>query len=86
MQSLSVLELLSATVDWRNVLAAELIAASRTRRPGIILGGFGLVGGVLNAMMLPGQPTWLMLLDVTLYVPAGWLAAELVLRLKNRVA
>ena len=37
-------------------------------------------------MMLPGQPTWLMLLDVALYVPAGWLAAELVLRLKNRVA
>ena len=36
--------------------------------------------------MLPGQPTWLMLLDVVLYVPAGWLAAELVLRLKNRVA
>jgi len=27
-----------------------------------------------------------MILDVALYVPAGWLAAELVLRLKNRVA
>lgn len=91
MQSLSVLELLSATVahiggTFLAAALAMLIAASRTRRPGIILGGFGLVGGVLNAMMLPGQPTWLMLLDVTLYVPAGWLAAELVLRLKNRVA
>ena len=30
--------------------------------------------------------TWLMVLDVALYVPAGWLAAELVLRLKNRGA
>ena len=91
MQSLNVLELLSATVahiggTFLAAALAMLIAASRTRRPGIILGGFGLVGGVLNAMMLPGQPTWLMLLDVTLYVPAGWLAAELVLRLKNRVA
>ena len=91
MQSLSVLELLSATVahiggTFLAAALAMLIAASRTRRPGIILGGFGLVGGVMNAMMLPGQPTWLMLLDVTLYLPAGWLAAELVLRLKNRVA
>lgn len=91
MESLSVLELLSATVahiggTFLAAALAMLIAASRTRRPGIILGGFGLVGGVLNAMMLPGQPTWLMLLDVALYVPAGWLAAELVLRLKNRVA
>ena len=91
MQSLSVLELLSATVahiggTFLAAALAMLIAASRTRRPGIILGGFGLVGGVMNAMMFPGQPTWLMLLDVTLYLPAGWLAAELVLRLKNRVA
>ena len=91
MQSLSVLELLSATVahiggTFLAAALAMLIAASRTRRPGIILGGFGLVGGVMNAMMLPGQPTWLMMLDVTLYLPAGWLAAELVLRLKNRVA
>lgn len=91
MQSLNVLELLSATVahiggTFLAAALAMLIAASRTRRPGIILGGFGLVGGVMNAMMLPGQPTWLMLLDVALYVPAGWLAAEFVLRLKNRVA
>ena len=91
MQSLSVLELLSATVahiggTFLAAALAMLIAATKTHRPGIILGGFGLVGGVMNAMMLPGQPTWLMLLDVALYVPAGWLAAELVLRLKNRVA
>lgn len=91
MQSLSVLELLSATVahiggTFLAAALAMLIAASRTRRPGIILGGFGLVGGAMNAMMLPGQPTWLMVLDVALYVPAGWLAAEVVLRLKNRRA
>ena len=91
MQSLSTLELLSATAahiggTFLAAGIAMLIAASRTRRPGILLGGFGLLGGVMNAMMLPGQPTWLMILDVALYVPAGWLAAELVLRLKNRVA
>jgi hypothetical protein len=91
MQSLGTLELLSATAahiggTFLAAGIAMLIAASRTRRPGILLGGFGLLGGVMNAMMLPGQPTWLMILDVALYVPAGWLAAELVLRLKNRVA
>lgn len=91
MQSLSTLELLSATAahiggTFLAACLAMLIAASRNRRPGIILGGFGLLGGVMNAVTLPGQPTWLMILDVALYVPAGWLAAELVLRLKNRVA
>ena len=40
----------------------------------------------MNAMMLPGQPLWLMILDIALYLPAGWLAGDLVLRLKNRVA
>jgi hypothetical protein len=91
MQSLTVLELLSATAahiggTFLAAALAMLISASKNRRPGIILGGFGLIGGVMNAMMLPGQPAWLMVLDVALYVPAGWLAAELVLRLKNRVA
>ena len=89
MQSLSVLELLSATVahiggTFLAAALAMLIAASRTRRIGIILGGIGLFGGVMNAMMLPGQPTWLMMIDVALYVPAGWLAAEVVLRVKDR--
>jgi len=91
MQSLSTLELLSATAahiggTFLAACLAMLIAASRNRRPGIILGGFGLLGGVMNAVTLPGQPTWLMILDVALYVPAGWLAAGVVLRLKNRVA
>jgi len=91
MQSLTVLELLSATAahiggTFLAAALAMLIASSKNRRPGIILGGFGLIGGVMNAMMLPGQPAWLMVFDVALYVPAGWLAAELVLRLKNRVA
>ena len=91
MQSLTVLELLSATAahiggTFLAAALAMLIAASKNRRPGIILGGFGLIGGVMNAMMLPGQPAWLMVLDVALYVPAGWLAGELVLRLKNRLA
>ena len=91
MQSLSSLELLSATAahiggTFLAASIAMLIAATRTRRVGLILGGLGLLGGVMNAMMLPGQPTWLMILDVALYVPAGWLAAEWVLRLKNRVA
>ena len=89
MQSLSTLELLSATAahiggTFLAACIAMLIAASRTRRPGLILGGIGLLGGVMNAAMLPGQPAWLMVLDVALYVPAGYFAAEVVLRFKHR--
>lgn len=88
MQSLSILELLSSTAahiggTFLAACIATLIAASRTRRPGLILGGFGLVGGILNAFMLPGQPTWLMVIDLSLYLPAGWLAGTLMIRVKH---
>jgi len=60
-----------------------LISASPKPTSGWVLGGFGLLGGAMNAFMLPGQPTWLMMLDVALYLPMGWLGAMLVLRLKG---
>ena len=37
----------------------------------------------MNAYALQCQPTWLMILDVALYLPMGWLGAMLVLRLKG---
>lgn len=88
MQGLSILELLSSTAahiggTFLAACIAMLIAASRTRRPGLILGGFGLVGGILNAFMLPGQPTWLMVIDLSLYLPAGWLAGTTVIQIKH---
>lgn len=91
MQSLSVWELLSASAaHWGGTFLAGclamLIAGTRTRRPGIILGGLGLLGGILNAVMLPGQPLWLTVLDIALYLPAGWAASEVILGLKNRLA
>jgi hypothetical protein len=88
MQSLSTLELLSSTAahiggTFLAACIASLIAASRTRLTGLILGGFGMVGGILNAFMLPGQPTWLMVLDVSLYLPASWLAGTTVIQIKH---
>ena len=91
MESLSTLELLSASFahiggTFVGGSVAMLIADSRRRFPGLILGALGLLAGIANAAMLPGQPMWIMVLDLSLYLPAGWLASEAVLRLKRRVA
>lgn len=89
MESLTVLELLSASAaHWGGTFLAAALATliSAFHKPtlGWVLGGFGLLGGAMNAFMLPGQPTWLMALDVALYLPMGWLGAILVLRLKGQ--
>ena len=53
---------------------------------GVVVGAVSFPILVSLGHVMFGQPTWLMVLDVALYVPAGWLAAEVVLRLKNRGA
>ena len=88
MESLTVLELLSASAaHWAGTFLAAslatLVSASRKPTSGWVLGGFGLLGGAMNVFMLPGQPMWLMVLDVALYLPMGWRGAMLVLRLKG---
>ena len=91
MEGLSTWELLSSSVahiggTFLAACLAMVIAGSRKRFPGIILGVFGLIGGVMNAFMLPGQPLWLVVLDIALYLPAGYLAGSTILALKARVA
>ena len=63
---------------------AMIIVKTKKHYPGLIIGGFGLLGGALNAMMIPGQPIWMLALDLALYLPAGWAAANVVLKLKPR--
>ena len=62
---------------------ATLISAYPKPTSDWVLGWFGLLGGAVNAFMLPGQPTWLTMFDFALYLPMGWLGAVLVLRLKD---
>ena len=88
MESLSVLELLSSSAaHWGGTFLAAalatLISASPKASSGWVVGGFGLLCGAMNAYALQCQPTWLMILDVALYLPMGWLGAMLVLRLKG---
>ena len=88
MESFSVFGLLSASeAHWDGTILAAalatLISASLKPTSGWVLGGFGLLGGAMNAFMLPSQPTWLMMLDVAFYLPMGWMLAMLVLRLKG---
>lgn len=91
MESLTVLELLSSSAaHWGGTFLAAalaaLISASHKPTSGWVLGGFGMLGGVMNAFMLPGQPIWLMILDVALYLPMGYVGATLVLRLKGQAS
>ena len=91
MESLTMLELLSASAaHWGGTFLAAalatLISASHKPTSRWVLGGFGLLGGAMNAFMLPGHPTWLMVLDVDFYLPMGWLGAMRVLRLKGQTA
>ena len=87
MESLSVLELLSASARigaarfWRLRWPPHLRFSQA--HVGLGPGRVWIAGGAMNAFMLPGQPTWLMMLDVALYLPMGWLGAMLVLRLKG---
>ena len=65
-------------------LAAGLLASDRRALIPLIVAGFVLLGGVANAFMLPGQPVGFLVLDIAGYLPMGWLAWRLSLRLRPR--
>jgi len=63
---------------------AALIGVSRKVTLALIVGGFFLAGGVLNAFMLPA-PTWFLALDlIVAYIPMAWLGGKLGERLTAR--
>ena len=63
-------------------LVAGLIAAHRGALIPLIVAGFVLIGGIANAFVLPGQPPVFLVVDILGYLPVGWLAWKLALRLR----
>ena len=63
-------------------LVAGLLAANRGPRVPLIVAGFVLIGGIANAVVLPGQPAGFLVLDMAGYLPMGWLGWKLATRLR----
>lgn len=58
-------------------LLAALIAANRKMIFAMVIGGFFLIGGIANVLMLP-SPLWFTLVDlVGAYIPMAYIAAKL---------
>ncbi len=59
-------------------LIAGLIAATRKMTFALAIGGFFLIGGITNILMLP-SPTWFTFLDIGVaYLPMAWIAGKMV--------
>ncbi|MEQ8812496.1 MAG: hypothetical protein RIE59_25730 [Imperialibacter sp.] len=62
-------------------LLAGLIAANNKIKFSVGIGVFFLAGGITNAFMLPG-PIWFAVLDMTVaYLPMGFIAGKIAIRL-----
>lgn len=58
-------------------MIAALIAANRKMIFAMVIGGFFLVGGIANVLMLP-SPLWFTIVDLAgAYIPMAYLAAKL---------
>jgi len=58
-------------------LIAALMAATHKMKMALIVGGFFLIGGIVNVMMLPA-PIWFKIVDlVGAYIPMAWLGGKL---------
>ena len=58
-------------------LIARWVASAGSPVSAYIVGGFFLMGGIANAVMLPA-PTWFIAVDLLLaYLPAAWLGQRL---------
>lgn len=57
--------------------AASAFAASHKMKLALSVGGFFLLGGITNVLMLP-SPLWFSMLDLLgAYIPMGWLGGKL---------
>lgn len=57
-------------------LVAALIARRSPLVLGAIIGGFFLIGGIVNAVSIPA-PLWFVVVDLAAYVPCGMVGAKL---------
>lgn len=63
---------------------ASLIAASHGMKLALGIGGFFLIGGIMNVFMLP-SPGWFAILDlITAYFPMAWIGASLAEKMKGK--
>lgn len=59
---------------------AALVAANRKILFAYIIGGWFMIGGILNIVMLP-SPLWFTIVDLTLaYIPMAFIATKLVVK------
>lgn len=57
--------------------SAAKIAANNSMRAALIVGGFFLLGGLTNVILLP-SPIWFSIVDLTIaYIPMAWLGKKL---------
>jgi hypothetical protein len=83
MQGLSVLQILAALVShiggtFIGAFVGALISRDGKLIVPLVIAGFAMVGGVMNVFQIPGQPLWFVIMDISLYLPAGLLAGHLV--------
>lgn len=63
---------------------ATLLAPAGSRIPAYVVGGFFLLGGAANVVMLPA-PVWFNVVDLVFaYLPSAWLAHVLATKLRRR--
>ena len=61
-------------------LAAAFIAANHKLKFALVIGGFFLVGGIANILMLP-SPAWFTIVDlIGAYIPTSYLAGILIIK------
>jgi threonine/homoserine/homoserine lactone efflux protein len=48
----------------------------------VAVASFVMLGGMANAVMLPGQPTAFIVIDLAGYLPMGWLGWQLAMHLR----
>lgn len=66
-------------------IVAALIAANRKMIFALVIGGFFIMGGVINILMLP-SPLWFTGIDLVLaYLPMAWIGGKIVTKVKTRV-
>lgn len=64
-------------------ITATLVVQGRSAVPAYIVGGFFLLGGIANVVMLPG-PIWFSAVDLLLaYLPAAWLGNAFARRMRT---
>jgi hypothetical protein len=62
---------------------AAMLAPHRSVVPACVVGGFFLLGGIANVILLPA-PAWFCIIDLVLaYLPAAWLAQAMANRFRR---